>query len=56
MHRLSVVLLAALVFALSAGCASLPWTVPLVHDAVYPAGGMAIFQLENPNGYVNVTG
>ncbi len=56
MHRLSVFLLAALALTLSAGCASLSPTVPVVHDAVYPASGLAIFQLENQNGYVNVTG
>ena len=56
MHRLSAILLAALALAFSAGCASLPPTVPVVHDAVYPASGLAIFQLENPNGYVIVTG
>lgn len=56
MHRLSVVLLAAFVLALSAGCASLSPTVPVVSDAVYPADGLVTFLLENPNGYVTVTG
>ncbi len=57
MHRLSAALLAAFVLALSAaGCASLPSTVPVVSDAVYPADGLVTFLLENPNGYVNVTG
>lgn len=56
MHRIPAALLTALALALPAGCASLPATVPVVHDAVFPAGGLTVFQLENPNGYVNVTG
>ncbi|MEN6343585.1 MAG: DUF4097 family beta strand repeat-containing protein [Methanospirillum sp.] len=57
MHRLSG-LLAGLVFILlaTAGCVSFSPTVSVVHDAVYPAAGLAIFQLENQNGYVTVTG
>ncbi len=56
MHRLSGILLVALAAALVAGCASLPATVPVVHDQVYPATGLAAIQLENRNGMVNVTG
>lgn len=56
MRRISRILLIALAAALAAGCASLPPAVPVVHDQVYPAAGLAAIQLENQNGMVNVTG
>jgi len=57
MHRLSAPL-AGLVFILlaAAGCVSFSPTVSVVHDTIYPATGLAIFQIENQNGYVTVTG
>lgn len=56
MRRLSIILVAVLAAAFTAGCASLSGTVPVVHDAVYPAGALAVLQLENQNGDVAVTG
>jgi hypothetical protein len=57
MHRLSVVLIAALGVALAAGCCSIPGnTVPVVHDQVYPAAGLAEISIEHENGRVTVTG
>ncbi len=50
------ILALALCTALAAGCASVAPTVPVVHDAVYPASGLAAFALENQNGAVTVTG
>jgi hypothetical protein len=56
MRSLAIIFLIALAAALAAGCSSLPPTVPVVHDAVYPATGLTDIQLENQNGMVNVTG
>lgn len=58
MHRLCIALLVMLVAGLAAaGCTSSPTnTVPVVHDQVYPAAGLAAIGIENENGRVTMTG
>ncbi len=56
MRRLIALLLALAAALAAGGCAVPESTVPVVLDAVYPAAGLEVLQVENQNGAVTVTG